>query len=188
MMPITPSGMRGGGARRARGEWRCGGARGRARGGRRLQEGLARQTRQNGTHPGGVMGADAAAKGKAKMGAKPQRADGGGGGGADGGGVAAEAARASLEESRRLLDVALDVGVRARARERQPGGGGAVRGTRLMTTRACADAAPAAAAGARESRCAARAATVERCARVRASRSQRACAACGAASGLRARA
>jgi hypothetical protein len=58
---------------------------------------------------GGEEKAKAKSKGKA---AAPRGGGGGGDDGEDGGGAAAEAARAAVEEGRRLLDVALDLGVR----------------------------------------------------------------------------
>ena len=57
-------------------------------------------------------GEEKAVKAKSKAKAAAPRGGGGGDDGEDGGGAAAEAARAAVQEGRRLLDVALDLGVR----------------------------------------------------------------------------
>jgi hypothetical protein len=59
-----------------------------------------------------MAGGEEKAKAKSKGKAAAPRGGGGGDDGEDGGGAAAEAARAAVEEGRRLLDVALDLGVR----------------------------------------------------------------------------
>lgn len=59
-----------------------------------------------------MAGGEEKAKAKAKGKGAAPRGDGGGGAAAEDGGAAAEAARAAAVEGRRLLDVALDLGVR----------------------------------------------------------------------------